>query len=187
LKSTQRVDHARREIEWLKKNWFGEPAYLKLDSRPALLSFGHDGLTDTEWTDALKGLANPLLYLSEHTRRSAASGAFDWPVPQVGTKAQDTFYKTASTWPVAMGVAFPRFHDIYEQAKVHKSWGAIDDNGGKTVASTLEAALKLGKQARKRGIPAAELDEAAALLAKRAAGAAGDRLDAIEKMMPPEP
>ena len=147
-----------------------------------------------------------------------------------------------------MAVAFPRFHDIYEQAKLHKSWGTIDDNAGKTFASTLEAALKSGlplvqistwndwgegtviepsiefgyrdlevvqrlrrqfierefpcqpddlrlplrlyklrKQARKRGIPAADLDEVAALLAKRTAGTASERLDAIEKMMPPEP
>ncbi len=205
-------------------------------------------MTDAEWTDALKGSANPLVDLSEHTRRSAASGAFDWPVPQVGTKAQDSFYKTASTWPAAMAVAFPRFHDIYEQAKIHKSWGTIDDNAGKTFAATLETALKSGlplvqistwndwgegtviepsiefgyrdletvqrlrrqfierefpcqpadlrlplrlyklrKQAGKRGIPGAQLDEAAALLAKRVAGAASERLDAIEKMMPPEP
>ena len=33
-----------------------------------------------------------------------------------------------------MAVAFPRFHDIYEQAKIHKSWGTIDDDGGKTFA-----------------------------------------------------
>ena len=59
-------------------------------------------------------------------------------------KAQDAFYKEAKRWPAGMAVAFPRFHDIYEQAKVHKSWGTIDDNGGKTFAATLETALKSG-------------------------------------------
>ena len=43
-----------------------------------------------------------------------------------------------------MAVAYPRFHDIYEQAKVHPSWGTIDDNGGKTFALTLERALRSG-------------------------------------------
>ena len=248
LKPNERVDHARRELEWLEKTWFREPAYLKLDNRPVLLSFGHDGLTDDEWQRVLNGSPKQPLYLSEHSRRTAAAGAFDWPVPQVGLKAQEGFYKEATHWPAAMAVAFPRFHDIYEQAKVHKSWGTIDDNSGKTFADTLETAIKSGlpiiqistwndwgegtviepsvefgyrdlevvqrlrrqfiepefpceredlripfrlyklrKAAKKRAIPAAELDLVAQLLAKRAARSARERLDALEKEMPPGP
>jgi hypothetical protein len=144
LKSSERVEHARDEIEWLRKNWFRESAYLKVKDRPVLLSFGHDGLTDDEWKRVLEGWTDGPLYLSEHSRRAAAAGAFDWPVPQLGTKAQDEFNKKAVQWPLAMAVALPRFHDIYEQAKVHKSWGRIDDDGGKTFAATLEAGLKSG-------------------------------------------
>jgi hypothetical protein len=245
LQPAQRVGHARAEIDWLRKNWFARLSYLKLDNRPVLLSFGRDGLTDSEWSSVLSGPASAPLYFSEHTRRSAAAGAFDWPVPQVGPKAQDSFYNEAKQWPAGMAVAFPRFHDIYEQAKVHKSWGTIDDNGGKTFVATLEAALKSGlpfvqistwndwgegtviepsvefgyrdleiiqhrrrqfveaefpcrpedlrlplrlyqlrKQAKKRAIPAAALDEVARLLAKRAASAAREHLDEIEKEMP---
>ena len=144
VKTSERVEHARREIEWLRKHWFAEPSYLRFDGRPVLLSFGRDGLSDSEWEQTLGGPANAQCYLSEHARRPAAAGAFDWPVPQVGTKAQDAFYKESNRWPVGMAVAFPRFHDIYEQAKLHKSWGAIDDNGGKTFTATLETALKSG-------------------------------------------
>ena len=249
LKATQRVEHALREIEWLQKNWFGEPAYLKLDNRPVLLSFGRDGLTEAEWTDALErvGKSITLSQRAHPSRRGLRcvrlAGA---PGRHEGSRLPSTRQRAPGPrrWPWH----FPRFHDIYEQAKVHKSWGTIDDNDGKTFASTLETALKSGlplvqistwndwgegtviepsiefgyrdlevvqrlrrqfierefpcqpadlrlplrlyklrKQARKRGIPGAELDEAAALLAKRAAGAARDRLDAIEKMMPPEP
>ena len=39
-----------------------------------------------------------------------------------------------------MPVAFPRFHDIYKEAKVHESYGNIPDDGGRT----LERALKSG-------------------------------------------
>ena len=46
---------------------------------------------------------------------------------------------------------------------------------------------KLRKAARKRGIPAADLDDVAGLLAKRADRRARERLDAIEKEMPREP
>jgi hypothetical protein len=144
VKGAERALHARREIEWLRQNWFEKPAYLKLHGRPVFLSFGRDGLTDDEWDQALSGSADALVYLSEHTRRRAASGAFDWPVPGAGLKAQDAFYKEANHWPAGMAVAFPRFHDIYEQARVHKSWGSIDDDGGKTFAVSLENALKSG-------------------------------------------
>jgi hypothetical protein len=144
VQPSQKIDHARREIAWLHKTWFREPAYVKLDNRPVLLSFGHDGLTDGEWKRALDGAAVAPLYLSEHTRRTTAAGAFDWPVPKAGTKAQEAFYQEAKRWPAAMAVAFPRFHDIYEEAKIHNSWGTIDDNGGKTFSRTLETALKSG-------------------------------------------
>jgi hypothetical protein len=144
LKSSERVEHARREIDWLRKNWFGKPAYLKLQNRPVLLSFGRDGLTDDEWRSALGSAEDAPLYLSEHVRRGSAWGAFDWPNPRDGLAAQDGFYKVAERWPVAVAAAFPRFHDIYEEAKIHKSWGKIDDKGGKTFAETLEKALKSG-------------------------------------------
>jgi hypothetical protein len=248
LKLSDRVEHARREIDWLRKNWFAEPVYLKLDRRPVLLSFGHDGLTETEWRQVLLDSASSLLYLSEHTRRNSAAGAFDWPVPAQGAKAQDAFYREAKNWPLGIAVAFPRFHDIYEQAKVHPSWGSIDDEKGKTFSSTLETALKSGlplvqictwndwgegtmiepsrefgfrdlevvqrlrrqyiepgfrsrtedlelpvrlfklrKESKQRAIPVLMLDEVARLLSKRAPGAARDRLDAIEREMPPKP
>ena len=35
---------------------------------------------------------------------------------------------------------FPKFHDIYQQAGVHKSYGYLDDQGGKTFEQTLEMA-----------------------------------------------
>jgi Glycosyl hydrolase family 99 len=144
LLESERVDHARREIEWLGKNWFVDPTYLKLNGKPLLLSFGEDGLTDREWERVFAGKPATALYLSEHRRRTAAAGGFDWPVPKEGLSSLDRFYKLAHDWPVAMPVAFPRFHDIYEEAHVHASWGAIADDAGRTFTATLGRALKSG-------------------------------------------
>ena len=163
-----------------------------------------------------------------------------------GRQAQDAFYRESKNWPLGIAVAFPRFHDIYEQAKAHPSWGSIDDEKGKTFSSTLETALKSGlplvqictwndwgegtmiepsrefgfrdlevvqrlrrqyiepgfpsrtedlklpvrlfklrKESKQRAIPVLMLDEVARLLSKRRPGAARDRLDAIEREMPP--
>ncbi len=35
---------------------------------------------------------------------------------------------------------FPKFHDIYQQAGIHKSYGYLDDQSGKTFDHTLELA-----------------------------------------------
>jgi Glycosyl hydrolase family 99 len=144
LDAGKRVDHARHEISWLAENWFARPSYLKLGGQPVLLSFGQSGLSNSEWQDVVAGLPAKLVYLSEHERRNAAAGAFDWPSPRIGPAAQDEFYKKAARWPVGMAVAYPRFHDIYEQAKVHPSWGNIADDNGKTFTLTLTKALQSG-------------------------------------------
>ena len=144
LEAGKRVEHARREIGWLRENWFGRPSYLKINGQPLLLSFGQDGLSELEWAEVTGSRPVTFVYLSEHRRRRGAAGAFDWPSPRVGMVAQDEFFKRAGQWPVGMAVAFPRFHDIYEQAKVHPSWGRIDDDSGKTFAITLEKALRSG-------------------------------------------
>ena len=57
LDAAKRLEHARREIGWLRENWFGKPAYLKIDGQPVLLSFGQDGLSDAEWDDVAGGPA----------------------------------------------------------------------------------------------------------------------------------
>jgi hypothetical protein len=145
LPATDRVKHAREEIAWLREHWFADPAYVKVDGKPLLLSFGNEGLTDREWEQVFpREDANTPLYLSEHRRRSVAAGAFDWPVPKEYPASLDRFYQRVKGWPAAMPVAFPRFHDIYEEAHVHPSWGRIPDDEGRTFSTTLRRALTSG-------------------------------------------
>lgn len=144
LAPADRMKHARGELAWLKANWFTDPAYLTLDGRPVLLSFGFDGLTDGEWADVLPRGNDAPVYFSEHRRRSTASGAFDWPVPKDGLAAQDRFFRAAGEWPASIPVAFPRFRDIYAEAKVRESYGIIPDDAGRTFTATLARALKSG-------------------------------------------
>jgi hypothetical protein len=144
IKNDDRVKHAQREIAWLADHWFQRASYLKQGRIPVLLSFGSSGLSDQEWENVLAASQGKLTYLSEHHRRKGADGAFDWPSPRAGIRAHRDFETSSRGWPVAMTVAFPRFHDIYEQAHVHESWGNIGDDQGKTFASTLERALRAG-------------------------------------------
>ncbi len=142
LQPGERVAHATREIEWLGKYWFKSPSYVSLDGRPVLLSFGQTGLTDEEWSLCLKQAAVEVTYFSQHHRRSAAVGAFDWPVPSEGMKAFERFEKSSRQWKSAIPVAFPRFVDIYAQAQVGPSYGQINDDDGKPFRRMLELGLK---------------------------------------------
>ena len=141
LASEERVSHARRELEWLAENWFSRPGYLRLEGQPVLLSFGQTGLSDEEWSQCLDGLEPQVAYFSQHHRRTAAVGAFDWPVPTKGLSAVDQFVERSADWPHAIPVAFPRFVDIYAEAGVRESWGRVEDFGGVTFRSSLEQAL----------------------------------------------
>lgn len=144
LAEGDRVKHVRDELAWLRKNWFADRAYLTFDGRPVLLSFGNDGLTDREWQEALPKGADAVVYLSEQRRRPGAAGAFDWPVPKDGLARADRFIAESREWPVRMPAAYPRFHDIYAEAKVPGSHVEIADDAGRTFAWTLERALKGG-------------------------------------------
>lgn len=141
VKAEDRVAHAVSEIDWLAEHWFKLDSYIQLDGRPVLLSFGHAGLTNDEWSQCLKQLKSPVSYFSEHFRREGAQGGFDWPIPKEGAEATERFQRSSKAWPHSISVAFPRFVDIYSEARLHDSYGRIEDNDGATFKATLEQAL----------------------------------------------
>jgi len=145
---TQAVAHARSLLQWMQTQWFTDPAYLKEGDRPVLLDFGAGYYQSDQWNQIFAGLPHPPAFYTESSRRAPAVGAFDWPQPGKGTensfREMDRFYTATKDGSAYIPVAFPRFHDIYEQAGVQKSWGTIEDRGGKTYEETLERALKSG-------------------------------------------
>jgi hypothetical protein len=148
LPAEDRVQHARREMEWLRTTWFADPAYLRLNGRPVLLSFGSNGLTDAEWEEVFRPGDDVPVYLSEHRRRSVAQGAFDWPQPRLGLAGLDTYYQSIRDdrrgFSFSMPVAFPRFHDVYGEGKAQAGYARIPDDQGRTFAVTLGRALDSG-------------------------------------------
>ena len=59
LKEDRRVTHVVDEINWLSKYWFKSGSYVRIDGKPLLLSFGHGGLSNTEWAECLGNLEDP--------------------------------------------------------------------------------------------------------------------------------
>jgi len=135
-------------MTWMDANFFTHPAYLRIEGRPVLLSFGEPFYKDREWNDLFSVLPTKPLYFTESVLRAAtaATGAFGWPVPQGGEQGdmreQNSFYNLSGNWPHFIGVAYPRFQDIYAQAGVGPSLGTITDRQGLTYTDTLTRALR---------------------------------------------
>lgn len=142
IAASERVSHAVSEINWLGKYWFKSGSYVKQDNNPVLLSFGHSGLTPTEWTQCLSHLESPVTYFSQDIRREGAIGAFGWPAPKVGMVQVDRFLEEAAKWPSSIPAAFPRFDDIYREAGVGESYPLLLDDSGRTFQMTLQKAIK---------------------------------------------
>ena len=138
-----REAHVAAEIDWLATSWFPLECYVRLDGKPLLLSFGHDGLDDAGWQRALARSGTPVAYVGQQHLRPGAAGGFDWPVPKRGLEAIDTFATQSRSWPTRIPVAFPRFADIYAQAAVHESWGSIADDDGATFKTSLAKAFAM--------------------------------------------
>lgn len=141
MTAADRVTHAVKEIDWLGKYWFQSGSYVKLDGKPVLLSFGHAGLTKSEWAQCLSRLASPVSYFSQDIRRDGAIGGFGWPSPKVGMQQVDRFLAESKQWPYAIPAAFPRFDDIYRLAGVNEGYPVLPDNKGRTLKDTLERAI----------------------------------------------
>ena len=139
-----RAAHAAGEMQWLAEHWFPLDHYVRHNGEPLLLSFGVANMTDDEWNDALQLADVPVAYVSQAKRRPTARGVFDWPVPSQGLAAQKRFLQSTANEALAIPVAFPRFDDIYEQAGLHKSYGHIPDDKGRTFATTLHNAVTAG-------------------------------------------
>ena len=140
LTAANRTSAAKEDIEWLKQAVFTSGCRLTVDDRPVLLSFGQDGLTDAEWRSVLQGETNR--YYSEHHRRTAAVGAFDWPLPNIGPTSTQRFYAQNGADSHFIAAAFTRFDDVYTEGKAGKSFPKIDDEKGALLKRTLMQALK---------------------------------------------
>lgn len=146
ISQASRVSHATNELKWLVGNWFQRDSYVRIQGQPVLLSFGHGGLNDDEWQSVFHQIDSPIGWVSEHTPRPGAFGAFDWPIPEKGSAQMLRFSHESKQWQCSIPVIFPRFVDVYDQAGVQASYAEIEDNDGETLRlSANEAGLARGQ------------------------------------------
>jgi hypothetical protein len=157
ISATNAVAHARQTMLYAETNFFNDASFLRLNGRPVLLNFGPQYFTSSgDWAAIFSGLApsnSPPAFFTEDNKLAVGQGAFNWPPMGMsktnnGVLSADQldayltgFEKKAAAWNSYIGSAFPRFHDVYQQAAVQPSYGCLDDNNGLTFQSTLRRAM----------------------------------------------
>jgi hypothetical protein len=94
----------------------------------------------------------PLFFTLDNRLAPAAAGAYPWTPMHLSDPSGilqqsvlnsylDQFYQQAANWTHVVTSAFPGFHDIYQQAGVHNSYGYLDPLNGYTLKLTLQKAV----------------------------------------------
>jgi hypothetical protein len=148
------ITHAQQTMLYAETNYFADASYLQWSNQPVLLNFGPQFFkTNAQWQAIFSVLTNPPAFFTEDNRLPVGAGAFDWPPMWMSqtnngvlsASALDSylnsFQQSGAAWPAFISSAFPRFHDIYQQAGVGPSYGYLDDASGGTFRSTLSRAL----------------------------------------------
>ena len=152
IKKAQELAYAKKEFQWLEQNFFADPAYMKIKEKPILLIFGPQHFKKDQWAHIISGLSNkPQLFTLLHLKDQINdAGAFGWPPvhggkrisPKVWQQYLQNLYAKGRKNESTIASVFPQFHDIYQQAAVHKSYGYLGSQNGKTFDQTLEMALQ---------------------------------------------
>jgi hypothetical protein len=156
ITATGAVAHAQQTMLYVQTKYFDAPGYLHWNNMPVLLNFGPQYFTaNSQWVSIFSVLnnSNQPAFFTEDNRLAVGQGAFDWPPMWMSatnngivTDAMmetylSIFEEKGFVWPAYISTAFPRFHDIYQQAGVSASYGYLDDQNGKTLTENLTRAM----------------------------------------------
>jgi len=152
LRPGEEVAHGVKEFKWLEKNLFADQSHVRLRDKPILLIFGPQHFKKEQWGRITGSLSSkPRLFTLPHlTSKTKSAGAFGWPPVSGGRKVTsagwqkylEELYSREEGGESIIAPVFPGFHDIYQQAGVHESYGYLDDEGGRTFDRTLSLAWK---------------------------------------------
>jgi hypothetical protein len=153
LKRADALESGKAAIQWMKDNWFGDDAYLKINGRPVLLNFGPQFfVTPNQWDSLFAGIEpRPLLVTLDNHAESYADATYPWPPMWASSGGilspgrlvdyLNEYYRKQNANPFMISSAFPGFYDDYAEAHVAPSYGFLDDAGGDVLRLTLDAAL----------------------------------------------
>jgi hypothetical protein len=154
ISAANAVANAQQTMLYAQANYFNSANYLQFSNKPVLLNFGPIYFkNNSQWVSIFSVVAatNQPAFFTEDIRYPVCTGAYNWPPMHLssgGTLSSNSlhtylvnFQNTAAAWPAFISSAFPRFHDIYQQAGLGFTYGMLEDNNGQTFRSTLLRAM----------------------------------------------
>ena len=143
LGESQALSHGKEVLRWMENHWFVADEYAKIAGRPLLLVFGPQYFKGASWKELFSGLSQPPYFYTLNSLQEGADGVFGWPPVRDGRVVPPAAWRTYLSQLYekgGVGTAFPKFHDIYEEAGVRESYGYLDDQEGAVFDETLERA-----------------------------------------------
>ena len=147
IEATEDVRETVAEFNKLATDYLKDDSWVRLDGKPVLLIFGPQHFEPKSWKKVTEKLKTPPLIfgLPHLADKFELDGVFAWPPVHGGKEVEVKQWKsklesTYKTKHKLIASAFPGFHDIYSEAKLHDSYGFIDDRDGKTFRETLSMA-----------------------------------------------
>lgn len=144
---TDKLLAARNDMEYMQRNYFNRPNYIKMNGVPFLIDFGPQTFQSAgEWDNIFSVLnPKPHFYTLWHQMWQGgdnAHGEYAWLWVDY-LLGLNNFYDY-STAPEKMGVAYPGFHTFYELGGWPGPGWRIEHNGVETFKTTFELALNKG-------------------------------------------
>jgi hypothetical protein len=129
--------------------YFENPAYIRYGAGndPLLMNFGPIRFHQpNQWTQILANAGEDVSFLTlpgvSGKAGSNADGEFAWPSQDANTtnhltKLRSFYISGAPSLSVAAGVAYPGFHDFYQQGGAGNTLFYVPENNGQTLTDTL--------------------------------------------------
>jgi hypothetical protein len=134
---------AQADMNYLQSFYFTSPDYIRINNKPLLLSFGPETFhAEAEWTQIFQNL-NPkpcflMLWYTSDQGGTNATGEYAW-VYQNNSHLTNFYVLRMPNLDVALGGAYPGFHDFYADGGWGEGMGwQIDHKNGVTFQETLD-------------------------------------------------
>jgi hypothetical protein len=144
-----KVEAAQKDMEYLSKNYFNRPNYIRYENKPLLLNFGPQTFqTVQEWTEVFSKMGDNkpaffTLWYQSNKAGANATGEFSW-IWKDNIAGLNHFYNEYPFSGKKIASAYPGFSSFY----VDGGWGApgtgytIPYRGDSTFVETLQLAFK---------------------------------------------